>query len=180
MKFALFGILAAFACAEPANAIVYEINATYGLDPLSSITGSFTMDNSIGPASISNVDIHATLPSVGGPFSFSFDGVYQPAATWPVGYLWFVNSAYSGGDTHFWMGFHYDAGVNDGSYLIGMWGNPFNPHPSEISVAGVNYWQGIVGEMTLGVPGPLVGAGLPGLVVALAGLLAWRRRRAAG
>lgn len=27
------------------------------------------------------------------------------------------------------------------------------------------------------VPGPVVGAGLPGIVMALAGLIAWRRRR---
>ena len=49
--------------AAPANAAtyLYEINATYTSNP-SSITGSFTFDESIGPASISNVDIHATLP----------------------------------------------------------------------------------------------------------------------
>jgi hypothetical protein len=177
MRFAVFGILAALACAQPANAVVFEINATYSLDPSSSIHGSFTMDSSIGPASISNVDIHATLPIVGGSFDFSFDGVYQPAITWPVGYLWFVNSAYYAGDTHFWMGFHYDTSLDDGSYLIGMWGNPFNPHPSEISVAGVNGWLGIVGQMTVAVPGPIVGAGLPGLLMAVAGLIGWRRSR---
>jgi hypothetical protein len=60
-----------------------------------------------------------------------------------------------------------------------MWGNPLNPHPSEISVAGVNGWQGIVGEMTLAVPGPVVGAGLPGLLMAVAGFIGWRRSRRA-
>jgi hypothetical protein len=179
MRFAIFGIiLVALACAEPANAVVYEINATYQFSP-SSITGSFTMDSSIGPASISNVDIHVTLPLVSGPFNFSFDGVYLPDLTWPVGYLYFVNQAYGAGDTHFWMGLHYNTSLNDGSYLIGMWGNPFNPHPSEISVIGVNSWQGMVGQMTLAVPGPIVGAGLPGILIAFVGYFGWRRNRRA-
>jgi hypothetical protein len=79
MRFVIVGILAMLASAEPANAVVYEINAIYEADPSSSITGSFTMDSSIGPASISNVDIYATLPVLGGSFNFSFDGVLTPA-----------------------------------------------------------------------------------------------------
>ena len=61
------------------------------------------------------------------------------------------------------MGFHSDTGLNDGSFLIGMWGNPGNPHQSEVSVVGVNDWQGITGRMTAelvaNVPGPTVGTG---------------------
>jgi hypothetical protein len=176
--------LVCFVSAAPANAALYlyEINAVYQNYP-SSITGSFTMDSSIGPASISNVDIHATLPSVSGPFNFSFNGVYDPAGTWPVGYLWFVNQAYYPGGTYFWMGFHYNTSLNDGSYLIGGWDNrgglnhPYL-HQSEISVAGVNDWQGITGEMTpiaAPVPEPSTWAmmilGFFGL-----GFLAYRRR----
>jgi hypothetical protein len=43
------------------------------------------------------------------------------------------------------MFINYDTSSNDGSYLIGM---GFNAHPSEISVIGVNAWQGIEGRMT--------------------------------
>jgi PEP-CTERM motif len=130
----------------PANAAIYiyEINASYSSSLPSSITGSFTMDSS-GPASISNVDIHATLPLIGGPYSFSFDEVINPVATWSVGYLWFGAQGFGAGDTYFRMFINYDTSSNDGSYLIGM---GFNAHPSEISVIGVNAWQGIEGRMT--------------------------------
>ena len=90
--------------AAPANAAIYlyEINALAD-EPSSSITGSFTMDSSIGPASISNVDIHATI---GTSVNFTFNDVIEPALTWPIGYLWFFNDAYYAGDTNFRMGFH--------------------------------------------------------------------------
>ena len=174
MKSRLGLAVASLLCvAAPANAdmYLYEINAA-AVFGSSSITGSFTMDSSIGPASISNVDIHATLPWIGGPFNFSFDGVIYPTQTWPVGYLWFVNGAYYAGDTYFWMGF---TSLNDGSYSIGMWGNH---HPSEISVIGVNDWQYIEGRMT-DAPVPLHPLPLLGQMLLLGlggfGLLAYRR-----
>jgi hypothetical protein len=157
MRLGLLGV-AALLCVgvtstAPANAVtyLYEINAYYGNQPASStnsVIGSFTLDDSIGPASISNVDIQATLPVVGGSFSFNFDQVLEPDVTWNAGALWFANHAFAAGDTKFFMYFHFDTSLNDGSYLIGMGGNPLNPHPSEISVIYVNDWQGIVGRMT--------------------------------
>jgi hypothetical protein len=152
----VLGVAASFCIgvtsATPANAVtyLYEINAYYGSQPPSStntVIGSFTLDSSIGPASISNVNIQATLPVVGGSFGFNFDQVLEPDVTWNGGLLWFANQAFGAGDTHFYMYFHYDSSLNDGSYLIGqqLSGN-FNQ--SEISVIGVNDWQGMEGRMT--------------------------------
>jgi hypothetical protein len=157
MKLRLGLAVAAMLCimsTAPAKATVYhyEINALWDFDPSSPITGSFTMDSSIGPASISNVDIHATLPSAGGSFNFNFDGVIYPTQTWSYSSsqpsLWFTNDAYYAGDTYFRMFFHSDISLNNGSYLIGMSQNAANPHPSEISIAGVGDFQYINGEMT--------------------------------
>ena len=100
--------------------------------------------------------------------------MFFPADTWKVGYLWFGAQGYGAGDTHFFMFVRYNAVLNDGSYLIGT---GFNAHQSEVSIIGVNNWQGIVGQMTLAVPGPIVGAGLPGIAMAVAGFFAWRRSR---
>ena len=143
-------------CPAPANAVtyLYEINASYEGQPpgaANSVTGSLTMDSRIGPASINNIDIHATLPTGAGFFDFSFDQVINPVATWNAfgglsPYLWFANSAFPAGDTHFFMGVKYDTTSNDGTYLIGMWGDPGNPHHSEISVPPYG-WE-IIGRMT--------------------------------
>jgi hypothetical protein len=172
-----------YVCASttpPANALtyIYEINASYSSSLPSSITGSFTLDDSIGPASISNVDIHATLPLVGGPFNFSFDQIINPVDGWNAGLLWFANHAFGAGDTHFFAYFRPDTTANDGSYLIGqkLSGN-FNQ--SEISVIGVNDWVDIEGRITRevapSVPEPSTWAmlliGFTGL-----GFMAYRRK----
>jgi hypothetical protein len=55
-----------------------------------------------------------------------------------------------------------------------MWGAA---HNSEITVINVGGWCPITGEMTVAVPGPIAGAGLPGILFAGAALLAWWRRK---
>ena len=146
MRSILLGIAALLclwgASLGPANAVTYDISASYNSSLPSSIAGSFTMDTSVGPASISNVGIQVTLPLAGGPFSFTFDQVFNPVDTWSAGYLDFTNYGYGAGDTHF---FTFLTSLNNGSYLIGI---GFNSHQSEISVIGVNDWQGITGVMT--------------------------------
>jgi hypothetical protein len=179
----ILAVLCLGGTAAPINAAtyLYDISASISSDPSSSITGSFTFDDSVGAASISNVDVHATLPLVGGPFNFSFSQVVNPVATWSVGYLWFAKDGFGAGDTYFRMYVNYDSAANDGSYLIGIGGDPANPHQSEISVIGVNDWQDIFGRMTpelAAVPEPSTWAmmilGFAGI-----GFMAYRRRKVA-
>jgi hypothetical protein len=53
--------------------------------------------------------------------------------------------------------------------------------PGPAGHLSVKYLSGpqVIGVAAVPVPGPLVGAGLPGLVMALGGLIAWRHRRMA-
>jgi hypothetical protein len=169
---AALSFVLAFA-SKPAEAVIYNISASLDFPLPSSITGSVTMDDMIGPASISDVNIHATLPLSSGPFNFNFNQVINPTSTWPVGYLWFGAQGYGAGDTHFFMFIKYDNESNDGSYLIGT---GFNGHQSEISVIGVNNWHPIVGRMTPAVPETSTWAMMI-FGFAAVGFVAYRRRR---
>jgi hypothetical protein len=77
-----------------------------------------------------------------------------------------------------------DTSLNDGSYLIGMWGNPLNPHPSQIVITGITRGEGglITGRMTVA---PLAALPEPStwamMILGFCGLgfMAYRRKNSA-
>ena len=122
------------------------------------------------PSTITNVGIDVYLPTLQGPFSFIFDEVVNPTATWSAGYLWFANHSYGAADTHIFLFLH---ALNEGTCLTGQQhSGPF--HQSEVSIIGVNLWQGFDGTITP-VPEPSTWARM---IVGFAGVgfLAYRRR----
>jgi hypothetical protein len=68
--------------------------------------------------------------------------------------------------------------TNDGSAQIaGLLFHLVGPEPAGFAIDNVRFGVGSQVVPPRGVPGPIAGAGLPGLILASGGLLAWLRRR---
>jgi hypothetical protein len=171
-----------------AQAATYKVEINgwdgfYPAGPSNFIVGSFTVDGTanfnIDPATISNVDIHGTMPRFGSTVEFIFDQVTNPTATWTAWngtgpWFRFANHNYYAGNTYFSMFLNSEG---SGTYQIGQSPSANN---SEISWINGAYWSPIVGQMTITAITPLPGA-LPLFATGLGALslLGWRRKKKA-
>ena len=125
-----------------------------GSDPLN-LAGYLTLDTT---SSLGVVPLTIQLGSSGN-FSFAASAFYTD-------YVLGIQTEI-GRDKPDYFSFNLPAGVFSGSYLI--------KNSNDVATGAVLYGHSVISASP--VPGPIVGAGLPGIVMAIGGFVAWRRRR---
>jgi hypothetical protein len=188
MKSKLSAALVAAACAlvlsfGAANADIITLDVagtmiaesgTASCSPACTLGGSFVLDNSTGHLISSNITMAGESPSVG-PFTTSVSTFNQGVGGSGATGLEFIDTPdFSSTNDLLILSITGDLTGFTGGALNASFDLTYAQTPLRAAVWILS--SGLLTQAAAAVPGPIAGAGLPGLVMACGGLIGWWRR----